>query len=67
MTSLKILNKQVLIKRTGERAFVERVNDDKTLLVRIPLPDSPYPKWRNVKLKDLEVPSSADSLPDAPF
>lgn len=61
-----LLKKQVVVKETGERGFVEQINDD-TYFVRIPLPDSPYPKWRNVKLKDLEVPSSADSLPDAPF
>jgi len=62
---LKILNKQVLIKQTGERAFVERVNDDKTFFVRVPLLNSPYPKWLNLKLNDLEVPSPVDSLPDA--
>lgn len=61
------LKKQVLIKKTGERGFVEKINDDKTYLVRIPLPDSPYPKWLNAKPADIEVPSPVDSIPDSPF
>jgi len=61
------IKKQVLVKKTGERGFVEKINDDKTYLVRIPLPDSPYPKWLNARPADIEVPSSVDSIPDSPF